>query len=110
MSIPHKVMVFIKVMKQNVNEHQFLDAFMKIRPDNFSRDGLYSLYDYLIELEEDIGEEIELDVIAICCDFSEYKDLKEISEAYGKEYKDLEELSEWTQVIECNNSLIIQDF
>lgn len=103
-------MIFTKVMKQNVNEHQFVDEFKRIRPDNFTLDGLYCLYDYLIDLEEDIGEEIELDVIALCCDFSEYKDLKEISEAYGKEYKDLEELNEWTQVIECNNSLIIQDF
>ena len=103
-------MVFTKVMKQNVNEHQFVDAFKRIRPDNFTLDGLYFLYEYLTELEDDIGQEIELDVIAFCCDFSEYQDLKEINEAYGKEYKDLEELREWTQVIECNNSLIIQDY
>jgi len=97
-------------MKQNVSEYDFIDGFMKIRPDNFSRNGLQCLYTYLTELEDDIGEELEFDVIAICCDFSEYRDLKEINEAYGKEYADLEELCEWTQVVECNNSLIIQDF
>jgi len=97
-------------MKQNVSEYDFIDGFMKIRPDNFSRDGLQCLYDYLIELEEGIGEEIEFDVIAICCEFSEYKDLKEISEAYGEDFEDLENLRDYTQVIECDNSIIIQDY
>jgi hypothetical protein len=83
---------------------------MKIRPDNFSRNGLQCLYDYLIELEDDIGEEIEFDVIALCCDFSEYKDLNEIKEAYSTEFEDIEDLREYTQVIECDNSIIIQDY
>jgi hypothetical protein len=97
-------------MKQNVSEYDFIDGFMKIRPDNFSRDGLQCLYDYLIELEEGIGEEIEFDVIAICCEFSEYKDLKEISEAYGRDFMETDDIRDFTQVIECDNSIIIQDF
>lgn len=97
-------------MKQNVSEYDFIDGFMKIRPDNFSRDGLQCLYDYLIELEEGIGEEIEFDVIAICCEFSEYKDLKEISEAYGRDFMETDDIRDFTQVIECDNSIIIQDY
>lgn len=58
-------------MKQTVHFHTFQQAFEAIRPDNFSYEGLTILFDYLIELENDIGEELELDVIAICCDFSE---------------------------------------
>lgn len=58
-------------MKQTVELHDFRDAFRSIRPDNFSYEGLAVLFDYLEELGDDIGEEIELDVIAICCDFSE---------------------------------------
>jgi len=58
-------------MKQTVNVYQFRDAFRSIRPDNFSYEGLAVLFDYLEELGDDIGEEMELDVIAICCDFSE---------------------------------------
>ncbi len=103
-------MIFSKVMKQNVTEYDFIDGFMKIRPDNFSRNGLQCLYDYFIELEDSIGEEMEFDVIAICCDFSEYKDLKEINETYGKDFQNLEELNDYTQVIECYNSIIIQDY
>tara|TARA_Y100000592_G_scaffold54477_1_gene85873 strand:+ start:267 stop:566 length:300 start_codon:yes stop_codon:yes gene_type:complete len=99
-------------MKQNVTEYDFIDGFMKIRPDNFSRNGLQCLYDYLIEFENDIGEELEFDVIALCCEFSEYKDIKEINEAYGTDapFEDIEELREHTQVIECDNSIIIQDY
>tara|TARA_A100001515_G_scaffold137683_1_gene130512 strand:+ start:447 stop:740 length:294 start_codon:yes stop_codon:yes gene_type:complete len=97
-------------MKQNVSEYDFIDGFMKIRPDNFSRNGLQCLYDYLIDYEEDTGVEMEFDVIAICCDFSEYKDLKEINEQYGKDFEDLDDLREYTQVIECDNSIIIQDY
>lgn len=58
-------------MKQTVNLYNFRQAFLDIRPDNFSYTGLETLYDYLTELEDDIGEEMELDVIAICCDYSE---------------------------------------
>ena len=97
-------------MKQNVTEYDFIDGFMKIRPNNFSRNGLQCLYDYIIELEDDIGEEIEFDVIALCCDFSEYKDLNEVREAYGTEFEDIEDLRDYTQVIECDNSIIIQDY
>lgn len=58
-------------MINTINEYQFKDAFMSIRPDNFSYQGLTVLFDYFEELENDIGEQIELDVIAICCDYSE---------------------------------------
>jgi len=101
-------------MKQNVTEYDFIDGFMKIRPDNFSRNGLQCLYDYLIELEDDIGEELEFDVIALCCDFSEYKDFKEIKEAYDVKGLTEYDVKEWldnnTIWIECDNSIIIQQF
>lgn len=58
-------------MKQTVNLHDFRSAFQKIRPDNFSYNGLEILFDYLEDCERDTGEEYELDVIALCCDFSE---------------------------------------
>ena len=58
-------------MKQSVDFYDFQDAFKRIRPDNFSSEGLSVLWDYLEQYEADTGEELELDVIAICCDFSE---------------------------------------
>ena len=60
------------MIKQTINEYTFEEAFRAIRPDNFSYQGLQALYEYLAELSDDIGEDIELDVIAICCDYREY--------------------------------------
>jgi hypothetical protein len=58
-------------MKTTVNFSEFRDSFQQIRPDNFSYEGLRHLFSWLEQYEEDTGEEVELDVIAICCDFSE---------------------------------------
>ena len=87
-------------MKQNVTEHDFVRAFDDYnRSDAFSREARFALYDYIIELEEDIGEEIELDVISICCAFSEYSNLAELNEDYGNTieadcWKDYDEVRE----------------
>ena len=70
-------------MKQSVSITNFIDAFRFVRPSNFTYEGLECLYKYLIDYEQDTGEEIELDVIALCCDFSEYKDLEEYKKSYS---------------------------
>ena len=44
---------------------------------NWSRAGAFALVEYLEELEEDIGEEIEFCPVAIRCDYSQYADLQE---------------------------------
>lgn len=54
-----------------------------VRPDNFSRAGLIALFDYIGELEREMAWESELDPIAICSDWSEYRDAIEAAEAYG---------------------------
>ena len=58
-------------MKTTINFSEFRDHFYGIRPDNFSYEGLKILFDYFEEYEESGGEELELDVIGICCDFAE---------------------------------------
>ena len=64
-------------MKQTINLSQFRDEFNSIRPNNFSYEGLEILFDYLEEMEPDL----DLDVIALCCDYSEMT-LEEIYDAY----------------------------
>ena len=97
-------------MKQNVDVYDFHEAF-KIRKDNFSYEGLNALYDYLIDLEQDMDKETELDVIAICCNFAEYENLKEFQANYGKEYKTIEDIENETQVIPVGKKgFIIQNF
>lgn len=59
-------------MHQTINLYQFRDAFRDMgRGDNFSYEGLEVLFDYLEQLEEDNGRDIELNVVDLCCDFRE---------------------------------------
>ena len=58
-------------MKQTIDNYDFKKAFQDIRPNSFSHDGLEALFDWFEQFEDDTGEEIELDVIAICCEFNE---------------------------------------
>jgi hypothetical protein len=59
-------------MKVTIDFPDFQDAFRRYgRLDNFSRQGLELLFYYFEELEDGMGQEIELDVIAICCDYAE---------------------------------------
>jgi hypothetical protein len=77
-------------MKQTVTRETFHAAFRNLRPDNFTYLGLNELFNYLQELENDTGSEIELDVIAICCDFSE-GDAYDIANDYNLDVPDDED-------------------
>lgn len=60
-------------MKKTISSWDFVKAFRDYdRDKNFSNEGLHTLFDYFEQLEEDCGYEMELDVIAICCDWTEY--------------------------------------
>jgi hypothetical protein len=72
-------------MKQNINFHAFQDAFRHCdRHEQFTYTAQRALFDYLEELENDLGEEIELDVIALCCEYAESTDC-EFRESYPDE-------------------------
>lgn len=58
-------------MKKTINLYDFRADFMAIRPENFSYVGLETLFNYLEEYEDSTGEQLEFDVIRLCCDFSE---------------------------------------
>ena len=59
-------------MKQVITEYLFTEAFKDAgRKDQFSYAGLKALFAHIEQLEDDIGEETELDVIALCCDYAE---------------------------------------
>lgn len=97
-------------MKTTVNFYEFRNAFEKYgRGNQFTYNGLNAIFDYLTELEEEIGEELELDVIAICCDFTEYGDLEEIQGDYTN-VESIEDLYNQTQVIEFNGGIIIKNY
>lgn len=97
-------------MKTNVTIFNFVDAFASMnRGNNFSHQGLQALYEYL----EEVDENYELDVIALCCEFTEFGDLKEFQAAYDEEdYPDTESIQEVTTYIDIagTSSFIVQDF
>ena len=97
-------------MKQTMNEFDFKNEFKKIRPDNFSYDGLTVLYDHLIQYEEDCDTELEFDPIAYCCEYTEFDSFEDVKKNYDVE--DLEHLEQNTIVLKIPNTerLIIQNY
>jgi hypothetical protein len=76
---------------QTINENQFIDAFRTwdTYKDAFSYEGLKALYEELEEVSEyNDSKTIELDVVAICCDYTEYENFKELQSDYPQ-YKSL---------------------
>jgi len=68
-----------------VNFHAFQDAFRHCdRQEQFTYTAQRALFEYLEQLEEDMGEKIELDVIALCCEYAEATDC-EFRESYPDE-------------------------
>jgi len=97
-------------MKQTMNEFDFKNEFKKIRPDNFSYDGLTALYDYLIQYEENCDTELEFDPIAYCCEYTEFDSFEDVKINY--DVKTLKELEDNTTVLKIPNSekLVIQNY
>lgn len=104
-------------MYQTVSQWDFVRAFDDMnRGNNFSQDGRIALFDFL----EEVNPDSELDVIAICSDFSEYSNLNELKEEYShlledEEFEDDDEVLDFfrdeTVVLELSNGgVIIQQF
>jgi len=92
-------------MYQSITKSDFTSAFHRMnRGEQFSYKGLIALYDYLEQYEEDTGEQIELDVIAICCEYAEYESLEEFQEDYGDDYQSIDEIEQATIVIPVDDS------
>jgi hypothetical protein len=85
-------------MKQTISKSEFRDAFNGIRPNNFSYEGLGVLFEYLEELGDSCGQEVELDVIAICCDFNE-DSVENIASDYGIDLSETEDEDEKEEIV-----------
>lgn len=94
-------------MKTTVRKHQFIEN--EILADNFSYSGRQALWEYFEEFEEQTGDEIEFDPVAIRCEFFDYGSIKEIKGDYPV-IEDLEDLYNYTTVIPHENGIIIQEF
>ena len=97
-------------MKDTVTEYQFVDT-MAQKQHGFSYEGAKALFEYFEQYEQDIGEEMEFDPIAIRCEFDEYESLEDVKKSY-QDIKTLEDLQNHTTVIEIpeTDRLIIQAY
>jgi len=82
-------------MKQTVNLYDFMDAFRKMDRDYYSYEGYQALFDWYEELDPDF----ELDVIAICCDWTEYT-----PEELENNYNNILNFDEWKEDIDPDES------
>jgi hypothetical protein len=114
-------------MKQSVNFSDFCAAFHAYdRYDSFGYDALKVIFDYLEDYEEQCNEDLELDVIAICCDYCvndaatiarEYRiDLAHLDtedDDYEEQCEEavIEYLNEYTMVLgQCSTGIVYQCF
>lgn len=69
-------------MKKTITLNDFQQAFVDMgREDQFSWEALGLIFNHIEEYERDTGEETELDVIAICCEWAE-----DTPEAIARDY------------------------
>ena len=110
-------------MKITINESKFLDQFrLQGRSDEFSTNALRALFNYL---EEVYGEDSEyyLDVISLCCEFTEYENALDAAKNYSGFFTSEEDLSEGEQerqalqflskrttIIHFDGGIIMQEF
>jgi len=99
-------------MRQSITVSQFDDAFVNMgRQDQFSYEGRHALYEYIEQMDEECGTDTELDVIALCCEFTEYADLEAFQSDYGDECQSIDDISNRTTVIDsAGESFLIQQF
>ena len=97
---------------KSLDVYDFRQAFQDYgRGAQFSYDALTALFEWLEEMAEDTGTPYELDVIGLCCEFTEYSDLAEIQANYSStDIDSIEDLRDHTSVIEFDGGIIIQDF
>ena len=106
-------------MIKTISQNDFINAFDQMgRNTHWSLQGLETLYDFLTKCEE-ASNSMELDVIGLDCEFTEYKSaLEAIKDYNGGAYESDEEneddareyFRDNTMLIEFKNGIIIQQF
>jgi hypothetical protein len=97
-------------MKTTVSFYDFREAFRQHdRLGSYSPEGLRALFNYFEQYEEETGQEVELDVIAICCDYDEnhWEDVASNYRLDLSEYEDEEDkISAVREYLEENTFLV----
>lgn len=103
-----------------IGKYGMLDAFRKYgrlktseTHGNFTEEAVEELFNYYDELEN-----YELDVIGICCEWTQYDDIDEVKEAYldtKQETYDSDDVFEYLEdntyhIVLDDDSILVRDF
>jgi hypothetical protein len=92
-------------MIQTINLSQFRDAFRACgRKDQFSYEALGALFEYV----EEVSPDFDLDVIALCCDYSE-DTAADIAANYSIEVDSIDELEDAVRAYLEENTTIVAE-
>lgn len=109
-------------MKKTLTTYEIAHELMQDENAAWTRAGAFALAEHLEQCEEDTGEELELDIVAIRCDFDEYSSLEDWANDYGLEedslddaHEDREEnirsfIQDNGQLIEFGSGIIVSSF
>ena len=84
---------------QTVNKSQFIDNLLADDYASWTYEDAEALYDYYEQFSDDMGEDIELDRVALRCEWTRADSIDEVIEEYD-DINSLEDLQDQTQVIE----------
>ena len=95
-------------MIRRINSFDFVNAFKKsdTYKNQFSNLGLYYLYKHLESYEEETGQELELDIVAIACDFTEYEDINEAVNDYQIGFEELQHSTDIINIYDVNQKVV----
>jgi len=91
------------MLYQTLTTFEMVDHLTSDEFANWSSQGAEALIEYLEELSDDIGENIEFNRIDLRCEYSEYKNLEELKEEYS--HSDLDEIM--SNVVAMGKSFVI---
>lgn len=78
-------------MKTTLTTYQAADILSNDEYSSFTRAGAFALVEHLEALEDETGEDMDFDHVAIRCDFSEYASLEDFREEYFADDKQARE-------------------
>tara|TARA_R110002167_G_scaffold150431_2_gene344160 strand:- start:97 stop:396 length:300 start_codon:yes stop_codon:yes gene_type:complete len=99
------------MITKTLNKYDFINEFETSteRQNQFSYNALSSLYDYYDDMSHCLDMPYDFDMIAICCDFTEYNTIEEAAEAYSISPIELEDKTTVLHVLE-NGHVVVQNY
>lgn len=105
-------------MKISISKYEAADILLADNNASWSYPGALAICEHLEELEGELGEDIEMDAVAIRCEWREYETAVEAAEDTGWEYEGDDEdakedaartwLSEKTSVLEFKGGVVVR--